>query len=485
MPDSIPDKKQTPLCVDLDGTLIKTDSLHESFLLLLKQKPLLCIVALFWLLKSKAHFKAEISNHISLSANNLPYNDDVINYIRSRPSGRKALLITGSNISIAESVAKHIGLFDEVIASNATVNMTGEKKRQYLVGRFGRNGYEYIGNDSADIPVWSTARQVSIASQNNSFLRRIRAFFSIEKEFQLPTPSIMDYLKAIRIHQWLKNTLVFVPFFLDHRFDDIDAFVKLILSFFCLSLLASFTYIINDLLDLESDRQNQHKRNRAFASGLISIKQAIIMIVVLLFCTLVIATRLPASFLLVLLTYLIATLSYSFYFKSVIILDVCILAGLFVLRVIGGSVAIEAEWSFWLLAFSMFFFLSLAFAKRFSELDNLKREGRSETPGRGYHVEDLPILRSFGISSGYISILVVALYINSEKVGQMYSHPEILWLLCPLLLYWIGRIWMLTGRGKMHEDPIIFAMRDSVSIKTILLCSIILLSAIMIGGDQP
>lgn len=481
MPENVLDKEQVPLCVDLDGTLIKTDSLHESFLLLIKRNPLYCIIAIFWIFKSKAHFKAEVAKRTRLSVETLPYNDDVIEYIQSQRSFRKILLVTGSNRSIATSVAEHIKLFDEVVASDSDINLTGTHKQQYLVERFGEGGFEYIGNDHVDIPVWSAAKQVSVVSRDNSFLNKIQQTFTIEKEFQLPTPSVRNYFKAIRAHQWLKNLLVFIPLFLDQRLNDFGALIQLILCFFSLSLLASLTYIINDLLDLESDRCNQYKRKRAFASCLIPIKHAVIMMVVLLLLVIALASQLSGLFIIVLLAYLITTLSYSFHFKSVAILDVVILAGLFTLRVISGAVAIESEWSFWLLAFSMFFFLSLAYVKRFSELDNLRREGREKSLGRGYRVEDLPMLKSSGVASGYLSILIVALYINSEKVGQMYAHPEILWLLCPLLLYWIGRIWLITGRGQMHEDPIVFAIRDRVSISTVLLCAVILLSAIMIG----
>ena len=483
MSKNVLDQEQVPLCVDLDGTLIKTDSLHESFLLLIKQNPLYCIIAVFWLLKSKAHFKAEVAKRTHLSVETLPYNDDVIEYIQSQRSIRKVLLVTGSNTSIAASVGYHIKLFDEVIASDSNLNLTGDNKRQYLVNRFGEGGFEYIGNDHADMPVWSSAGQVSVVSRDNSFLKKVRQTFSLEKEFQLPTPSIRDYFKAIRVHQWIKNSLIFIPFFLNQRFNDFDAVIQLLLGFLCLSLLASFTYIINDLLDLESDRSNQYKRSRAFASCLIPVKHAVIMMVALFFLVIALVSQLPGLFVIVLLAYLVTTLSYSFFFKSIAVLDVVILAGLFTLRVISGAVVIESEWSFWLLAFSMFFFLSLAYVKRFSELDNLRREGRTKTLGRGYRIEDIPMLKSSGIASGYISILIVALYINSDKVGQMYAHPEILWLLCPLLLYWIGRIWLITGRGEMHEDPIVFALRDRSSIKVALLCGVILLSAVMVSWN--
>jgi len=482
------DLKKVPLCVDLDGTLIKTDSLYELFLLLFKKNPLYCIIAISWLMKSKAHFKAEITKRVQLSAESLPYNEDVIEYIKAQDPTRKILLVTGSNKKVADEVAEHLGLFDEVIASDSKINLTGHNKKDHLVERFGsrddkdKKGFEYIGNEKTDIPVWKVAKKVSIVSQDNDFLKEVQSTFDNVQMFIAPKPSIKNYLKGIRIHQWVKNMLVFVPLFLDHRFNDGQAFVQVLLTFFGLSILASFTYIINDLLDLESDRLNKTKRKRPFASGLISIKQAGVMMAVLFVILIAILTQLSSSVVVVLMIYLAATLAYSFYLKRVAMLDVTMLAGLFSLRIIAGIVAIDSSWSFWLLAFSMFFFLSLAFAKRFSEIENLRREGREKASGRGYTIADLPMLNSSGVAAGYISILVVALYIDSEKVQQMYAHPEILWLICPPLLFWIGRIWLITGRGEMHEDPIVFAIKDKVSLLIVSLCGLILMGATLYKG---
>ncbi|HIO97826.1 MAG TPA: UbiA family prenyltransferase [Leucothrix sp.] len=482
------DLKKVPLCVDLDGTLIKTDSLYELFLLLFKKNPLYCIIAISWLMKSKAHFKAEITKRVQLSAESLPYNEDVIEYIKAQDPARKILLVTGSNKKVADEIAEHLGLFDEVIASDSKINLTGHNKKDHLVERFGSSddkdkiGFEYIGNEKTDMPVWKVAKKVSIVSQDNDFLKEVQSTFDNVQMFIAPKPSIKNYLKGIRIHQWVKNMLVFVPLFLDHRFNDGQAFVQVLLTFFGLSILASFTYIINDLLDLESDRLNKTKRKRPFASGLISIKQAGVMMAVLFVIFIAILTQLSSSVVVVLMIYLAATLAYSFYLKRVAMLDVTMLAGLFSLRIIAGIVAIDSSWSFWLLAFSMFFFLSLAFAKRFSEIENLRREGREKAAGRGYTIADLPMLNSSGVAAGYISILVVALYIDSEKVQQMYAHPEILWLICPPLLFWIGRIWLITGRGEMHEDPIVFAIKDKVSLLIVSLCGLILMGATLYKG---
>ena len=468
--------KLVPLCVDLDGTLIKTDLLFESFLKLIKQNPLAIFLVLIWLLKGKAYVKSQIAQRVTIAVDTLPYNEEVIEHIRN--NSRKAILVTGSNWRLASQVADYLGIFNDVMASDENVNLTKSAKRDHLIKRFGENGYDYIGNDKDDWAVWTASRNVLVVSKDNKYLKDTKKIFSPTKVFSLPNITIRDFSKAIRVHQWVKNLLIFIPFLLEHQLTNIANWQVLILGFFCLSFLASFTYIINDLLDLESDRQNETKKLRAFASGKISIKHGIAIMALLLISVLATAPLLPIPFLIVLGAYFISTLSYSLFLKSVAMLDVCVLASLYTLRVIGGGFAINSELSFWLLAFSMFFFLSLALAKRVSELENLKSQNRNSSSGRAYQVIDLPMLTSAGVSSGILSIAVVALYINGDKVLLMYSFPQALWLICPLLLYWIGRVWMITARGEMHEDPILFAIRDHTSILTAFIAGLVILSAL-------
>ncbi len=468
--------KVCPLCVDMDGTLLKTDLLFESLLKLVKQNPLFIFLVFIWLLKGKAYMKSQIAERVYIAAHTLPYNQEVIEYIKR--NSRKTILVTGSNWRLAAEVAEHLGIFHDVIASDEHINLTKSNKRNHLVDRFGENGFDYIGNDKDDWAVWTAARNVLIVSKDNKYLRETQKIFTPTKVFKLPGITFRDFIKAIRVHQWVKNLLIFIPFLLEHQLNNFSDIRVLLLGFFCLSFLASFTYIINDLLDLESDRQNETKKLRAFASGKLSIKQGLAIMVLLFAAVIAMTPLLPTSFLLVLGAYFISTLSYSFYFKSVAMLDVCVLASLYTLRVIGGGFAIDSELSFWLLAFSMFFFLSLALAKRVSELENLKQQQRQSSNGRSYQVVDLPMLTSAGVSSGILSIAVVALYINGEKVLQMYPLPQALWLICPLLLYWIGRVWMITARGEMHEDPILFAIRDHTSILTAFFAVLVILSAL-------
>ena len=468
--------KTVPLCVDLDGTLIKTDLLLESLLKLIKKNPLAVFLFPFWLLRGKANFKSQIAKRVDISANTLPYNQEVIEYIKC--NSRKTILVTGTNWRLASRVAEYLGIFHDVAASDEHINLTKANKRDHLVERFGENGFDYIGNDKDDWPVWTAARNVLVVSTDNKYLRDTKKVFTPIKVFSLPKATFRDYIKAIRVHQWVKNLLIFIPFLLEHQLNNFAALQILILGFVCLSFLASLTYIINDLLDLESDRRNETKKLRAFASGTLTIKQGLVLMAMLAVTVAITAPLLPIPFLLVLGAYFISTLSYSFYFKTVAMLDVCVLASLYTLRVIGGGFAINSELSFWLLAFSMFFFLSLALAKRVSELENLKQQQRQASNGRAYQVIDLPMLTSAGVASGILSIAVVALYINGDKVLQMYPLPQALWLICPLLLYWIGRVWMITARGEMHEDPILFAIRDHTSILTAFFAVIVIVSAL-------
>ena len=265
-----------PLCVDMDGTLIKTDLLLEGIIQLLKRNLTYAIYILFWLTKGKAYLKSEVAKRVQIDASSLPYNKDVLEYLRNQQ--RDIILVTGSNIEFANNVAGELGIFSDVIASSESVNLTKYNKRKKLVELFGKNGFDYIGNDRDDWKVWPYSRQSMVVSRENLFLRRTRRKFEITREFKLPKITFRDFIKSIRAHQWIKNVLIFIPLLLDHKVTNIDNLYVLTIGFICLSLLASLTYIINDLLDLESDRKNQTKRKRAFASGLLSIKQAVAMI---------------------------------------------------------------------------------------------------------------------------------------------------------------------------------------------------------------
>ena len=476
------ENKDVPLCVDLDGTLVKTDMLFETCLKALKAKPWLLFVLPFWLARSRAYLKSRLASMVSFSPSLLPYNQEVLDLLAvEKANGRQVVLCTASNIKVAETIAEHTEAFTGVLASSEEVNLKGSAKADLLERTYGARGFDYIGNDQADFVVWNKARKVLAVSRSLSFQKRVDRSYKDVHHFALIKPKLKDYLKGIRVHQWVKNALIFVPLVLDHEIGNTSAVLKATLAFFAFSLMASATYIINDLLDLEADRAHRTKRTRPFASGLISPEAGLLMIFWLSIGSLILLSFLSPIFGLVAAIYLVSTLVYSFHLKTMVILDACILAGLFTIRVIGGSVVIGADQSFWLLAFSMFLFLSLAFTKRASELWALKERQNDSAAGRGYIIGDYPLIVSMGVSSGYVSVMLVALYINSAEVRDMYSQPEILWLMCPLLLYWIGRIWLKTVRGEMNEDPIVFAITDRISHIAAVLGALTVVAAVFLG----
>lgn len=450
-----------PLCVDLDGTLVKTDLLYESVLELVRCSPWILFILPFWLLRGKAYLKAEVASRVDFTARSLPVNADVASYIQAQRGMRKTYLVSGSHYSLVQAVAANVALFDGAKGSDHQTNLTGHRKRDWLISEFGEAGFDYIGNDLDDIKVWSAAKESLAVSTPDGIATTAGIEFS--HVFDMPTPGLRDYLKLMRVHQWLKNLLILVPFFLAQRLGDPEAALSIVLAFFAMSLLASATYITNDMLDLQSDRENLNKSNRPLASGQISIAAGLQLATVLLVAVVIISLALPLAFNIMLGVYLASTLCYSFFLKRKAIIDVITLASLHTLRVIAGTVAIQAQWSFWLLAFSMFIFFSLAMAKRVAELKNLMKSGRTDTIGRDYHVDDIPVLLSMGVSSGTAAVLVIALYINGEKVQRLYESPFYLWLICPIMMYWITYVWIKTSRGLMNEDPLVFAVSNRTS----------------------
>ncbi len=460
-----------PLCVDLDGSLCRSDTLIESALILLRSNPLNVLRIPFWLVKGRAHLKAEIASRVDFTDIQLPLNEELLRYVEEERRHRKTVLVTGCHQSIADSIASPLDLFDDVKGTDENVNLTGTAKQAWLVNRFGQRGFDYVGNDTNDVAVWSSAHTCHVVSPPDGIAESDGISFS--RVFSVERPGMSELFKLIRVHQWSKNLLVAVPIVLDQQVRDPGAVVATLLAILSISFLASATYIFNDMLDLQSDRQNSIKRHRMMASGRVSLQYGFFVALILGLGSLLLAVYLPVRFQLALFTYLMLTVSYTLFLKNKAIMDVIALASLHTLRVIAGAVTIGAGLSFWILAFSMFLFTSLALAKRVAELSNLDRDGGNRSPGRNYYVSDLPFLTSTGISSGLISILVVALYINSEQGIVMYSEPKVLWLACPILMYWILRLWIQTMQGKMHEDPIVYALRDRASLFSGLLLGIV------------
>lgn len=466
-------ESSVPLCVDLDGTLVKSDSLFECALQLLKSNPLMLFQMLIWLSRGKAVLKSEITARVRLSSQLFPYNEELLAFVKQSRINRKTVLVTGADQRIADFVAEDTGLFDEVQGSDGKINLTSSNKRDWLVSRFGEKGFDYIGNDKDDIAVWAEAHHALLVGDES--LKAAFGSTSFSQVFHTAKPSLKDFLSLLRVHQWSKNTLIFIPFLLDKSTHSWSTLFIVVVSFIAMSLLASMTYIANDMLDLADDRLNKTKKRRALASCRIPLETGIRVAALLFVAVLVLSLMLPWELNGVLLLYFATTLWYSFHLKRVLILDVCAIAVLHTFRIVAGIFAVHAAWSFWLLAFSMFIFFSLATAKRVSELSNLRDEGRSPSGSRGYQIADIPMLSAIGVSTGFLSVLVVALFVNSEHVAMNYSQPMLLWLLCPLLMYWIGRLWVFTSRGELHEDPIVFAMRDHVS-KWVTVCIVVVVA---------
>ena len=465
-----------PLCVDLDGSLIRTDLLLESFLALFKNKPWVIFLVPFWVFKGKAYLKERISREIDLDASVLPYCESLVTLLRQEhEKGRKLVLATASHEKYALGVAKHLGFFDEVIATSESSNLSGTGKANRLIERFGKNGFDYIGNAKVDLKIWPFAKQVIVVNPEFGVERIVRRAFPSSQILEDRKPFFKTFFRALRIHQWLKNVLVFVPLIAAHKLSDLGSIIPGLAAFFAFGLCASSVYILNDLLDLESDRHHATKSKRPFASGDIPILTGLFILPVLLGSAIAISLMwLPSYFLLCLGIYYLLTMVYSFWAKNRIVVDVMFLAGLYTMRILSGAAAISVKPSFWILAFSMFIFLSLAMVKRYAELYVVLKSGKDKARGRGYLVDDLPLLQSLGGSSGYLSVLVLALYINSPEVHLLYSRPEVLWALCPMLLFWISRIWFKTHRGEMHDDPIVFAAKDFVSILVFAVSAVIL-----------
>lgn len=462
-----------PLVVDFDGTLVRTDALHESLVQALFKRPGKFLGSVSKLAKGKAAFKASLAEHYLFEAEDLPYVEAVLEQIKlAKKQGRKVILASASNAKIVNQVAKHLGVFDEVIGTEG-VNLAGKSKAELLNQKFGSQGYEYIGNSKADLEVWKHAKRAFIVSNSTSLLSRLNREH-VDVVVLKDERKKLVWLRQLRVHQWLKNVLLGIPLLASFGLAGSLDLSKLILGFFSFSLTASGVYLVNDLVDLENDRAHHSKRDRPLAAGRISLLAGLAMVFVTMPLGLILAAVVGPTFLGIALVYLATTFAYSFWLKKMVIVDTLVLAFLYTIRVIAGAIAMQIPASFWLLALSVFMFLSLAWVKRYAEMNKVKSLGASSAKGRGYRVEDLPMLGSFGVASGFIGVLVFALYINSNASAQLYKTPEIAWLAIPVLVYWICRIWLKAYRGEMNEDPMIFAFKDLASLASALLVGLIM-----------
>jgi 4-hydroxybenzoate polyprenyltransferase/phosphoserine phosphatase len=475
-------RESVPLCVDLDGTLLRCDSLVESLWRMLRTDPLLLFRMPRWIGRGRAWLKGEIANRVALDPAELPYNEELLEFLRARAAGGQPLyLVTATHIRPARTVATHLGLFAGVIATDGKRNLKGREKRDELVRRFGERGFDYAGDSSADLDVWPAAREAIVVNASASSARVARKLGDRAADvIESPRRSLpLVVLEAMRVRQWVKNLLVLLPVALAHRVLEPTPLFHALLAFLAFGLGASAVYVLNDLLDLEADRHHPVKRERPFAAGELPLQTGLVLVPLLVVPSLVIALVLPRSFLLVLLLYFVLTTAYSLVLKEIALVDVLLLASLYTLRIIAGAEATEVVVSEWLLAFSMFIFLSLAALKRYAELRRLRSEDSAETKvkGRGYLAGDLELMVPMGMCSGYLAVLVLALYISSDSVAPLYSRPVLLWFVCPLMLYWISRVWFLAHRGQVEDDPLSFAVRDRTTWVVALLSAGIVLAA--------
>ncbi|SMH46959.1 4-hydroxybenzoate polyprenyltransferase [Mesorhizobium australicum] len=478
--DARTDNTAIPLAVDLDGTLIATDLLWEGLFLLIRKNPLYLFAAIYWALSGgPARLKCEIAERIDIDPASLPYRPEVLARLREEhAAGRRLVLATGTPRKFADAIANHLGLFDLVLATDRLGNLTSKRKCAALEDAFGDGGFDYAGNSRHDLAVFDRARTALIVAPDRaaaSWHRRNGG-----ELIETPKASAKTIIKMLRAHQWLKNVLIAVPMVLSHEYFNPSMLLACAIAFVSFSSAASAIYIVNDFFDLALDRRHATKRNRPFASGLLSMPFGLACAAVLLLISVGTALFLPWEFGAVLAGYLVATTAYSLSLKRMLLIDVMTLAGLYTMRILAGAAATGTDVSFWLLAFSIFFFLSLALVKRYVELRTTVIKPGERIAGRGYRSEDQDIVAQAGMASAFSSALVLALYIDSAAVREQYTEPALIWPLAPIVLYMTMRIWILARRDEMHDDPIVFIIRDWRSQLVAAFGAVLLFAAVLI-----
>jgi 4-hydroxybenzoate polyprenyltransferase len=468
------------LCVDLDGTLIRGNVLWECVLVLLKTKPITLLLFPFWLLSGRASFKRKVAAKVYLDPASLPYRETVLDLLRrQKADGRRIALTTATDREIAEEISGYLGLFDEVHAMDGQVNLKGANKAAFLVKQYASTGFEYVGDSAADVEVWRRARAAYVVGSEDR-ARQAAAVTTLKITIVESRATLRTWVNALRGYHWAKNLLLFLPLALSHKVAVAPIF-RTIVGFALYGFCASGLYILNDLLDLHSDREHPWKKKRPFAAGELSIPAGLLVSLILLLSALSLGFRLGAQFGLVLLGYAALTMLYSLYLKKIALLDVFVLSSFYSFRILAGALVSGTPLSQWFLAFSMFLFLSLAMAKRYSELVHASDLVNTGNSGRGYNTSDRELLLSLGVGSSFSAVVIFSLYVHSQDVRLLYSAPEFLFLLCPILLYWLSRTWLLAHRGELKEDPVTLAIRDPVSYG-VALASAVVIAASMING---
>jgi 4-hydroxybenzoate polyprenyltransferase/phosphoserine phosphatase len=467
------------LCVDLDGTIIRGDLLWECVLALLKTHPVALLLMPLWLIRGRAFLKHQLATCVHLDPVRLPYREEVLALIREeKHANRRIALVTAADRDLAEPVASHLGLFDEVHASDGRLNLVGPAKAAFLAERFGASGFDYVGDSAADLEVWRHARAAYVVG-TPARAGQAAAVTVVKATIVTGRASWRTWVNALRGHHWAKNMLLFLPLALSHNLTIAPMF-RTAAGFILYGFCASGLYILNDLLDLHSDREHPWKKERPFAAGEISIPEGLLASLVLLSTALGVGFLFNLQFGLALVGYAALTMAYSLYLKKVALLDVFVLSSFYSFRILAGALISSTPLSQWFLAFSLFFFLSLAMAKRYSELLHANDLVASGNSGRGYHVNDRELLLSLGVGSAFSAVVILSLYVHSPEVRVLYLAPQYLLLLCPIVLYWLSRTWLLAHRGELREDPVTLAIRDRVSYG-VALASAVVIAASMIS----
>tara|TARA_Y100000588_G_C14273814_1_gene933458 strand:- start:308 stop:1756 length:1449 start_codon:yes stop_codon:yes gene_type:complete len=451
------------LIVDLDGTVLKSDMLHESFWSALGRDWRVLFRSLLAFCRGRAALKGYLFQVSDVDLDLLPYDDDVITYVKKfRERGGRTALVTGTTQKFADKIAEKLDIFDEVHGSDLKNNLKGASKAEFLIDRFGNEGFVYIGDSKADLRPWAAAKKAVTVNASSSLRKDVEAMGKPYEHLETMSRSIKPYFKVLRFHQWVKNVLIFSPIIMAHCLD-VVLVGKGVIAFIAFSFTASSGYVLNDLFDLAADRQHPRKKTRPIASGDARIHLSSLLALALLMFGLLLAASLSIEFFIIIIVYFLFTITYSMTLKRKIILDIFMLAGLYTMRIVAGGLASNIELSFWLIAFSTFFFFALAAMKRQAELIDLSGRDGESPEGRSYSINDLPLISIITICSGYLSVLVMAQYVNSPAVIKLYTLPEALWGVCGVLLYWLTHMAMTTHRGAMNDDPVLFAIKDWVS----------------------
>ncbi len=465
-----PAAAQPVLFVDLDGTLVRTDLLFETLMSAIKCNPWVVFLLPLWVLRGPAYLKRRLAQAGPVRVDLLPYDPDVLARIAAeRESGRRVVLATATDGLIAERIATHLDIFDGVIASDGLTNLKSHNKLS-AIRAWSDAPFVYVGDSKADVPIWLASSRAIAIRTHSRILRRIRGNVPDVETLGTKQNKWRSALRALRPHQWAKNALIFLPLLASHAYFEPSLWVRDLVAFVAFSLCASSVYILNDLLDLDSDRRHPRKRYRPFAAGELPIRSGLFGVVILLAAALFFAAVDGPVVLAVLAIYFALTLSYSLSLKALVLVDTIVLAGLYTMRVIAGYAATGIVPTFWLLAFALFLFFGLAMLKRFSELIEVRKRSDSAPPGRGYRADDIDVVGVFGAVTGGLAVLILALYINTADVTRLYAHPQVLWGIVPVLLYWISKIWLIAHRGEMNEDPVVYALTDRESLTVFGIC---------------